>query len=466
MAKAVVTPRESMWMAGYASRDKPAEGKLHDLWAKALVLEDGAGRRGLVVTLDLIGLSRPIYERIATRLEERLELDRSRILLLSSHTHCGPVLANNLESLYPLDAAGLKLVADYTRRLEETVVAIAERAARSLAPVVLEAGEGICRFAVNRRNNREGEVPRLRQSGSLEGPVDHRVPVLVVKSAEGKRPVAVVFGYACHNTTLSFFQWCGDYAGFAQIDLERQFPGAQAMFFAGCGGDQNPLPRRTVELCEGYGRELAAAVADVVRSGPKPLSAALETAFTLVPLALGPPPSMKELEGLSMRNDYQGRWAKRVQNQLRTRPMDRQDYPYPIVVWRLGGKQWWVALGGEVVVDYALRFQRELGGDVWIAGYANDVMAYIPSLRVLREGGYEGSTSMMGYGLPTLRWGDPIEERIVGAVHGLFEAIDGKRGNGPRRSDGPAAVDEESLPGHHPGVQGEKDRDLGDVLGR
>ena len=47
-----------MWMAGYAARDKPAEGKMTDLWAKALVLEDPAGKRAVLITLDLVGIDR------------------------------------------------------------------------------------------------------------------------------------------------------------------------------------------------------------------------------------------------------------------------------------------------------------------------------------------------------------------------------------------------------------------------
>lgn len=92
-------------------------------------------------------------------------------------------------------------------------------------------------------------------------------------------------------------------------------------------------------------------------------------------------------------------------------------YAYPISVWKLGGDVRIVFLGGEVVVDYAIRLKQELGGErIWVAGYANDVMAYIPSRRVLREGGYEGGGSMVYYGLPTL-WAPALEEAIVREVH-------------------------------------------------
>ena len=101
-------------------------------------------------------------------------------------------------------------------------------------------------------------------------------------------------------------------------------------------------------------------------------------------------------------------------------------YPYPVLAWQLGPDLTFVALGGEVVVDYALRLKQELGpGRTWIAGYTNDVMAYIPSLRVLKEGGYEGGGAMAYYGLPA-SWGPRVEELIVAAVHEQVKKVRGK----------------------------------------
>src|SRR5262249_35203995 len=98
-------------------------------------------------------------------------------------------------------------------------------------------------------------------------------------------------------------------------------------------------------------------------------------------------------------------------------------YPYPVQTWRLGDDLTWVALGGEVVVDYSLRLKRELGRDAtWVAGYTNDVMAYIPSLCVLKEGGYEGATAMIYYGQPTV-WSPRVEESIVAAVREQVEKL-------------------------------------------
>ena len=100
-------------------------------------------------------------------------------------------------------------------------------------------------------------------------------------------------------------------------------------------------------------------------------------------------------------------------------------YPYGIGVWRLGDRIDWVFLGGEVVVDYALRLKAELDDRrTWVAGYSNDVMAYIPSVRVLEEGGYEGKTAMLYYGLPSA-WAPEVEKAIVDAVHSL--AAEGRK---------------------------------------
>ena len=92
-------------------------------------------------------------------------------------------------------------------------------------------------------------------------------------------------------------------------------------------------------------------------------------------------------------------------------------YPYPIGVWQIGKDVQFVTLGGEVVVDFALRLKSELRGvKTWVAGYSNDVMAYIASRRVLKEGGYEGASAMIYYGLPT-SWAPESEDTIINAVH-------------------------------------------------
>jgi hypothetical protein len=294
-----------------------------------------------------------------------------------------------------------------------------------LAPARLQWGVGRTTFAVNRRNNREEDVTKLREEGKLKGPVDHDLPVLVVRDPAGDKPVAVVFGYACHATTLQFYQWSGDWPGFAQIELEKAYPGATALFVAGCGADQNPLPRRTVELARKYGSEAASGVGTAIGSGLKAVSGPLRTKYSEIDLPFASLPTRGQLMAdTSSKDRYVASRAKYLLSKWDRDGGLSPAYPYPVQVWRFGAGPTIVLLGGEVVVDYSLRLKKELGPTTWVAAYSNDVMAYVPSLRVLKEGGYEGGGAMVYYGLPS-PWGPQVEELIVKEAHRLVSATSG-----------------------------------------
>jgi neutral ceramidase len=425
VARVKITPAQPMWMSGYSSRTKPAEGTLIDLWAKALILEDPAGKRAVLVTLDLVGIPRDLSRAVCAELQKKHGLARESVLLSVSHTHTGPVIGNNLNAMYLLDEPQQKLVKDYTRDLQGKLVAVVGEALGKLAPVDLSWGNGHVTLAVNRRTNKEADVPKLREIGQLKGPVDHQVPVLAVRDKEGKLR-AVVFGYACHATVLNFYQWSGDYPGFAQLALEKAHPEATALFWAGCGGDQNPLPRRTVALAEEYGKRLADGVEAVLAAPMTPIHGKLAAAYTETDLPFADLPSRDQLLKDSMdSNRYVAARARLLLQQIDKNGSLAGAYPYPVQAWQLGPDLTLVALGGEVVVDYALRLKKELGpGNTWVAAYSNDVMAYIPSLRVLKEGGYEGGGAMVYYGLPAV-WGPKIEDLILTAVHEQVRKVRG-----------------------------------------
>lgn len=423
VARVNITPSRPMWMSGYASRKHPAEEKLQDLWAKALVLEDPRGEKVVLITLDLVAISRNVSREVCQALHERHRLPRACIALCASHTHSGPVTAGSLDSMYALDETQQQLVADYTADLTNKLVAVTDEAIKGLAPAEVAWQNGQAGFAVNRRNNPEPKVPELREKNLLKGPVDHEVPVLSIRRPDGKL-AGVVFGYACHATVLSGYGWCGDYPGFAQAALEERHPGAVALFFAGCGADQNPLPRRTVELARKYGTELADAVDAVLGKKMLAIDGELQAVYQEIPLPFGELPTREQIEAnAKSTNRYEVNRARMLLAQLESGKPLSATYPYPVQVWQLGPDLQWVTLGGEVVVDYSIRLKKELGpAHTWVAGYSNDVMAYIPSLRVLKEGGYEGGGSMVYYGLPA-PWGKTVEEDIVNAAHQLSKQV-------------------------------------------
>ncbi|MBL9090677.1 MAG: neutral/alkaline non-lysosomal ceramidase N-terminal domain-containing protein [Planctomycetaceae bacterium] len=423
IARAVITPEKPVWLAGYGSKRAP-EGKIHDLWMKALAFEDADGRRVVLVTSDFQGIPKSVSDEVFAGLKRRLGLERTQVMLTFSHNHCGPRLGDDLIDYYPIEAEQTALVDEYSRRMIERMIALIEEAVMRLAPAQIQFGEGKATFAVNRRNNREAEVPTLLAKGEpLAGPVDHSVPVLTVRRDDGQLD-AILFGYACHPTTLSFLQWCGDYPGFAQLELEQSHPGATAMFVNTCGGDQNPLPRRSVDLCRSYGHRLAVGVEEALKQPLKPIQPRVRTAFEYVEL-----PYLKVVDradlhaALQHSSGIRARWAARMLEKLDQGERFAPAYPYPLHAWQLGDELLLVGMGAETVVDYALRFKREFGPGAWVLGYADDMIAYIPSRRVWEEGGYEGGSNLYEYGRPAFRWAGDIEDRISTTVHKLVREV-------------------------------------------
>jgi neutral ceramidase len=415
VAAAVITPTSPMLMAGYAHRPGPAQGTLHELKVKALALEDGAGTRSLLMTFDLVGIDRAVSQAICNRITEQLKIERQRIALLFSHTHTGPIVGSNLvASLGGLNDQQQSWVDQYATFLIERTVETATKAMDSLEDVDLSWGQGLATFAVNRRENIEADVPKLRTDGRLMGPLDHAVPVLAVRTRQGELK-AIVCGYACHATVLDALQWSGDWPGFATTALEERYPGALAFYWCGCGGDQNPLPRRQVELAKAYGQEMCNAVAKVIEAPMRPLAAKLVAAYVEMPLAFANHDSLAELAAHAEGNSPPTKCARYLLKRFGPDFAPPSTYPYPIQTWRLGAELTWLMLGGEVVVDYALRLKHELGDDLWVAAYANDVMNYIPSRRIQREGGYEGHISTWMYGLHS-DWSDSVEEMVISAA--------------------------------------------------
>ena len=423
VARAIITPDTSVWLAGYGTKRAP-DGKLHDLWMKALALEDHRGMRAVFITSDFQGVPKMMSDRVFSQLSEKYDLPRSQVMFTFSHNHCGPRLGDDLIDYYPVDAEQEQLVTEYTDLMVERTVELVGNALAALAPASIETGNGKTTFAVNRRNNREADVPDLIAKGiPLVGPVDHNVPVITITRPDGN-PAAVVFGYACHPTTLSFTTWCGDYPGFAQFELEKNHPGVTAMFVNTCGGDQNPLPRREVALCEKYGHMLASAVEEVLAAPRKSVASGLKTAFELVDLAYLNVVSREELMGLlEDSNSLKARWAKRLLAKLDDGQQFSAEYPYPLHAWQLGSELLMIGMGAETVVDYALRFKAEFGEGTWVCGYADDMISYIPSRRVWEEGGYEGGSNLYEYGRPAFRWAGDVEDRISAAVHRLVSQV-------------------------------------------
>ncbi|HEX7899751.1 MAG TPA: hypothetical protein VF950_18425 [Planctomycetota bacterium] len=377
-----ITPEEPVFLAGYASRNKPFTGVAGDLWAKALALEDATGAKAVLITSDLLGLPAEVAEAVAAR----IGLPRERILLSSSHTHTGPALS-------PRDGRPENVA--YTKVLQDKLVKVAEDALKSLAPATLSWGLGMSNIPMNRREF----TPRGVILGvNARGPVDRSVPVLRV---DGGAKV-LLFQCACHCTTCTgeIYEVTGDYAGFAQDHIQKELPGTRAMFMAGCGGDANPYPRGTVELAKEHGASLGREVLRVAAGKLQPVKGPLSAAFGHAELPFESAKPLEELKTLSKTGPSAQRGVFAAQAALLEKGEKLPaHYRAPLGVWQFGDDLTLVALSGEVVVDYVFRLEKALGPlKLWVAAYCNDVYGYLPSARVLEEGGYE--TRGTYYGAP------------------------------------------------------------------
>jgi hypothetical protein len=422
-ARVSITPEGPIWLSGYANRTHPSDGVLNDLWAKALAIEDAKGERVLIVTTDLIGLPRVISDEVAARLQKQYGLDRARVLLNSSHTHTGPVVWGNLVTMFDMTPEQMDVVKRYGRRITDELVNVAGAALAKLAPARLSFAQGKVGFAINRRQSTPDGVKIGLNPG---GPVDHSAPVLKVAAADGAL-LAVLFGYACHNTTLTgeHYKVSGDYAGFAQIEVEKAYPNTVALFLELCAGDQNPNPRSKEELALEHGKSLGKEVTRVLSGDLKLIGPPVRAAFQLVALKF----RHHTRETFEAELKDENKWkVRRAQAMLKAyderRPV--RSVAYPIQAIRFNSDLTLLALGGEVVVDYSLRAKKEYPQEtLLVAGYSNDVMCYIPSLRVLREGGYEADQSMMYYGQPG-PFDEEVEETIFKTIRQVMRRVGAK----------------------------------------
>lgn len=428
VAKTEITPDGPVWMAGYASRKEPSQGVDHPLFAKALAISDGSVTT-LWITVDLIGIDSAFTDKVKNRIREANRVPMDATAIFASHTHTGPLFQRDYlpgfqeRGIDPSSDAAKRTIA-FRGRLEETLVKLAARAVDSLEPATLAYGVDRAGFAMNRREKTEKGV---KIGVNPSGPTDKDTPAIVIKNAEGK-VTAVVFGYACHNTTLTDkgMKISGDYAGFAADAIERAHPGSVALYITGCAGDINPEPRGKPEMAPQHGAELAAAVARAIAGKTLAIEGSLRYAYAEVPLKFAGPTDKASYEKrLSEPGSSRQAHARRILAMLERGESIATEVNEPIQVFAVGDKLTMIAFGGEVVSSYSLRLKRELASadrPLWVSAYANDVLGYVADAKIIREGGYEGLDSFYYGGRPA-PFSEEIEEVLIKKATELFTGV-------------------------------------------
>jgi neutral ceramidase len=437
-ASVCFTPDEPFWLAGYAVRTAPSRGKISDLHVSALALEDKTGQRFVIASAEIIAINAEIAERVSDIIRERHGLLRRQLLLAATHTHYAPEFRLDKQLFFHIpDEYGAKIPA-VAEKLVAAITQAIDQALARLEPVRLFARKTTVGFAHNRRR-------RGVKAGtpSTEDTLDQDVPVLDCVDATGNSK-AIVFGYACHCTTIppEDLRYCGDWAGFAKEHLQQANSGATALFIPGPGADQDPEPRGSLELSRQYGKEIAQSVQKALDGPGIEITGPIRIGWEDVQLSLQPITRETMNKMLQSDDPPQQVKARFLINQLGRGEELITSYTAPIQVVHFGNELLLVALSGEPVIDWAHKFKQLPGNReqdvktsnsdsqfpapssplVWVAGYCNDIFDYVPTRRIQAEGGYEGGRANLWNWIPT-PFTEDVEDRITDAVRRLVACV-------------------------------------------
>lgn len=404
IARVDITPDYPVRLSGFGFRRAESEGVTQKIWAKALVFTDEKEGPAVLIATDNLCVPDEITKEVASRLQEKLKLKAERLTITATHTHTAPMLKNVAPTLFGtnIPSEHQANINRYTREFVDNLEKVALEAAKAVAPAKIEWGLGKVTFAANRRTK--------------GGPVDHDFPIMTIRDVDGKLR-AVWFSYACHCVTLSHNKVSGDWAGFAQEAVEHDHPGCVAVASVGCGADSNPssgVKGDKIELAQDQGRQVSDEVKRLLGEKLTPITTRPNIRYARLDLALDTPRSRMEWEDHAKRSDAIGHHAR-----VNLAKLDRGEtlptkINYPIQTWVFGDQLAVLFLPGETVVDYSLRIKRDYDR-VWVNGYSNDGRCYIPSERVLKEGGYEGGDAMIYYDFPQ-RFAPGLEQKIIDLV--------------------------------------------------
>jgi hypothetical protein len=419
-----ISPELPIWLAGYAARKRPADKIDSPLLTEALALKNPSGERFVFVSLDNCEVSHAFMQPVLQQLAEKYQLGRGEVAVVCSHTHSAPVLDQTLTDMVQPTPAEREQIQKYSQSLRAKLVEAVGAALADCQPAALEQGLGRATFAMNRRVYQGDQVVF---GDNPDGPVDWDVPVLRVKGTNGVVR-AIVFGYACHGTSIrngdDWYVVSGEYMAYARQLLEAHQPGAVAMYLTGMGADSDPAPRGQLFDAKRHGLELAGAVMGALGRPMRPIRGAFKLAFDELDLPLATPPGKDQLEKDACSQDICVKM--RAESYLK---LLKEGHPLPtavklpVAVVRLGDDLTFVLMAGEDLVDYSHRIKRILAQDhPWTVGYAYEIPCYIPSARVIKEGGYETDSSLIYYGYYGPFRGS-IENQIVSRIDQLSAGL-------------------------------------------
>jgi hypothetical protein len=386
VSKVNITPYVGIWLCGFGARFKPSENIHDDLYARAIVFDDGSENLAMV-TCDLLTLDESSIESIRKKVQEMTGLKGENILISTTHTHSGP-LSSHLRGFGPLDTAWVEI-------LEKKIVGAIISAYMNMQNVSIGAGKGQANINMNRRGGKA---------------IDRELSVIRVNRTDGK-PLAVIMNYPCHPVTVpwSAHTISADYPGVAEELIERAYSGATGMFFTGTCGNINPI-----NVCKDFdevkrlgtivGAE-ALKVSEEITSFESQVD--LKATKEKVILKSQEIPAAEQIQeivnaGSKMENpdmDWQFTWAKDALEYAKVGKMSA-DVPVEVQVFALGDKIAVAGIPGEVFVEIGQAIKEKSSFEfTFPIECANGCIGYMPTREAFDEGGYEPAMAFKLFGI-------------------------------------------------------------------
>ncbi len=397
-AKVNVTPPVGAWLSGYGGRDKPSDGIVDELYARALVLDNGSNSIA-IISVDLLWVPLQMTNQVREVLKDKIGIPEQNVLICATHTHFGPKIFN--ETKIGPEVSDNTVDSSYVQILVKKITDSALLAHKRMEDVKIGAVKGdIPEIVYNRRPTRaDGSVQttfslplevtatgKIQRSpdGSVSvtftfptegpsltfGPVDPEAWVIRVENAEGEI-VGSMVNFACHavsGSTFSdwFYSISADYPG-ETIRIVEQLEGGVCLFTSGTAGDIVPLRRGRKPRYE-IGRALAG---ETIRR--------LQFVRTSGDIDMA---AMTREVTLPIRQDLSP-------DRIIAADKDRTHLTTEIQVLRLGDI-YILGLPGEILVEVGLDIKKKAGlRNLIIAALSNDTIGYVCHSQAYEQGGYE-----------------------------------------------------------------------------
>jgi len=405
-----ITPKDSQFLFGYPHVERYSTGVHDPLMSSSLYVSDGA-TQAMFIANDIIFIPKQMAENLRQRIELKTSIPAANIMVTGTHTHSGPItvdyLSNEEDPIVPkADPAYLALMED---AIVESALKAHSRAEEAQIGLCMADGTGT---GTNRRDP--------------AGPSDPEVPVLLARSADGERNIALMLVCSMHPTVLHEDSTLvsGDFPGMARLYLQDNLLGANCpvLHHTGPAGNQSPrhvTRANTFEEAARLGAVLGTSVTAAVPGAvfPADITISCRRAFVDLPRRSFLPVSeaqerldavqkrLKELrDGGAPRQEVRTAecdlfGAEETLTLSKAAADDRLEETYatslPAEVQAVRVGPWtFVGWAGEVFVDYALAVKEKLDNTFVVSCANGELQGYIVTPGAAAEGGYEASNAL------------------------------------------------------------------------